>query len=359
MKKAKGIVMRSSSKLTVIFTEKGDFLEIPTPKEPPVVGQTIEVTIEPRRLSAFHNSLFKYATAAVLLIVLSISAFSLLFIPNMAVASVALDINKGVELLINKEGEVIKVQDVNGGLSIVEGLSLKGLDVYQAFDLILENAYQKGTLDETHNLILVNVVPVNNWGTNLIDTEKLRSLIRDEMTRRNMFGSVVVSQTNQKIQQEAKQQEMTVNSYLIYNRSEAEGIVVQPDALRNDVQIALLNANVSIFSLFPEESFEVRAQDRKGNSTDTQKEPAVQHAPENRPPANTEANTTESQNWPSGSNSSNWSAPKAPSEPPVDQSQQGTSPDLSIPSSGQASPDISGPKGSSPQQPTKPHIRGR
>jgi len=43
MEKTKGIVMRTSSKVTVIFTKKGDFLEIPTPKEPPVVGQTIEV----------------------------------------------------------------------------------------------------------------------------------------------------------------------------------------------------------------------------------------------------------------------------------------------------------------------------
>ena len=36
MEKTQGIVMRTSPKVTVIFTEKGDFLEISTPKEPPV-----------------------------------------------------------------------------------------------------------------------------------------------------------------------------------------------------------------------------------------------------------------------------------------------------------------------------------
>jgi len=46
----------------------------------------------------------------------------------MAVASVALDLNQGVELLINKDGKVIRVQDVNGGSNIVEGLSIKGLE---------------------------------------------------------------------------------------------------------------------------------------------------------------------------------------------------------------------------------------
>lgn len=138
--------MRTSPKVTGIFTEEGDFIEIPTPKEPPVVGQTIEVSLNPRRLFVFRNSVLKYASvAAVLFLVLSISAFYL-FIPNMAVASVSLDINKGVEILINKDGKVIKVQDVNGGPSIVEGLSIKGLDVYQAVDLIIGNAHHKGTL---------------------------------------------------------------------------------------------------------------------------------------------------------------------------------------------------------------------
>ena len=285
MKKTKGIVMRTSPKVTVIFT-KGYFLEIPTPKELPIVGQVIEVPINPKRSTLFHRSAMKYASvAAVLFLVLSISVFHL-FIPNMAVASVALDINKGVELLINKEGKVIRVQDVNGGSSLVEGISIEGLDAYQAIDLILENANHKGTLNETENLILASIVPINQWGTKLIDTEKLRNSIRDEMTRRNIYGSVVVSQANQEIQQQAKQLGMTVNSYLIYNRCAEKSIAVQPDSVRNDAQKALIDANVSASSLFLEECYEVKAQNRKGGSTDTQKGPAGQNGPENKVPSN-------------------------------------------------------------------------
>ncbi|KJR46506.1 hypothetical protein UF75_3118 [Desulfosporosinus sp. I2] len=368
MKKTKGIVMRTSPKVTVIFTVKGDFLEIPTPQEPPVVGQTIEVNLNPKRLFVFHNSALKYvATAAVLLLVLSISVFSLLFIPNMAVASVALDINKGMELLINKEGKVIKVQDVNGGSSILEGISIKGLDVYQAVDLIVKNANNQGTLNETQNLVLASVVPINKWGNQIIDTEKLRNSIRDEMTRSNLSGSVVVGQTNQKIQQEAKQQGMTVNSYLIYDRCEEKGIAVQPDTLRNNAQKALVDANVSVATLFPEESYEVKAQNWKGNSNDTKKEPTVQNGPEYKQPSTMKSNPTENhsytdrsenQNWSSGNNSSNWSAPKASSSPPVNQPPQGTSPDWSKPSSSQVSPSNKMPESSTPQQPTNPSYNG-
>ena len=367
MEKTKGIVMRTSTKVTVIYTEKGDFLEIPTPKELPVVGQTIEVNLNPRRFFVFHDSALKYAAAAaVLLLVLSISVFYLLFIPNMAVASVALDVNKGIELLVNKQGKVINVRDVNGGLSIVEGLSIQGLDVYQAVDLIVENANNKGTLNETQNLVLASVVPVNKWGTQIIDTEKLRNTIRDEMTRRNLSGSVVVGQTNQKIQQEAKQQGMTVNSYLIYDRCEEKGIVVQPDVLRNgNVQKALADANISVSSLFPEESFEVRAQNWKDNTVDSKKEPTVQNGSQEKQPSNMESTEnhgytdgSKNQNWSSNSNSSNWSEPNASGSSPSNQPLQGTPPDWNKPSSGQVSPGNSRPESSSQQQPTNPPYNG-
>ena len=113
------------------------------------------------------------------------------------------------------------------------------------------------------------------------------------MTLRNIFGSVVVIQANQKLQQEAKQQGMSVNSYLIYNRCEEKSIAVQPDSVRNNAQKALVDVKVSAASLFPEECYEVKAQNRKGNSTDTQKGPAGQNGPENKGPSNGESNTTE------------------------------------------------------------------
>lgn len=70
MEKIKGVVMRTSPKVTVIYTVESDFLEIPTPKDSPIVGQTIEVDLNPKRL-IFHNSALKYvAVAAVMLLVL-------------------------------------------------------------------------------------------------------------------------------------------------------------------------------------------------------------------------------------------------------------------------------------------------
>lgn len=97
--------MRTSDTVTVIYTEKGDFLEIPTPEKPPLLGQTIEITVKPQRKSSLNPSWLKYsAAAAVFLLVFSLSAFYLLFNPNMAVASVELELNQGITLTLNKEG---------------------------------------------------------------------------------------------------------------------------------------------------------------------------------------------------------------------------------------------------------------
>jgi len=357
MDKIKGIVMRTSPKFTVLYTSKSDFIEIPTPKEQPVVGQTINVNLNPKRLFIVHNSNFKYvAVAAVMLFVLSISVFSLLFIPNMAVASVALDINnnKGVELLINKDGKIIKVPDVNGGSKILEGISTKGLDIYQSVNLIIENAHQKGMLDVTQNLVMASVVPINNKKTQIIDTEKLRNTIREVMTRKCLTGSVVVSQANQKTQLEATQHGLTVNDYLIHIKCENKGITVEPDALRNDVQKAMMDANVCITSLFPEDSFEVRAQILKDNSTDTKKMPNAPSSPAVIHPST--MNSTQSHGYmapslkqsPSSSSTASNGMKPMQVKPPVSNK----------PSSGQVPP-ANLPKMLSPTHPMNPSYNGK
>lgn len=259
MEQTKGIVMRTSNKTTVIYTEKGDFYEIPTPKEVPLVGQTIEINLNSTGFSQLKTFALKYAAAAaVLLLALSISAFYLLYLPNKAVASVALDLNQGIELLVNREGKVIKAQNVNGASTLLEGLSVKGSDIYQAVDLILENAHNKGTLNQTQNLVLARVIPLSSRGDQMIDTESLRNTIRDELLRSNLSGNVVVGKADEATQLEARKHGMTVNSYLIYERSQQQGVEIQPDTLRNDLQKALNDAKISVPSLFPEENLEVK-----------------------------------------------------------------------------------------------------
>lgn len=263
MKKVKGVVMRVSGSKTVVYTREGDFLEIPTPKDRPPVGRTIEVTLPSQRPWLKHFLLKYAAAAAVLILAVVMGVVNPLLGPGAAVASVALDINYGVELLVNKEGKVIKARDVSRESDyMVDGPGLKGQDIYQAVELILDDAGKKGVLGKDENLVLVSVVPLNKRGVNVVDEARLRSVVREEMISKNIYGVVMVSQADKETKQRAENLGISVNSYMVYERCQQDGLNVQADTFRGgDIQKALAGANTSVTGLFPEKSFEVRKQD--------------------------------------------------------------------------------------------------
>lgn len=260
--------MRTSKKVTAIYTEKGDFIEVPTPKEIPRVGDMIEVDIKNKRLPLYSQSWLKYtASAAILLLVFSLAAFNILALPNMAVASVSLDMNKGIELLVNKDGKVIEVRDVNGGAYMVEGLSLTGQDPYQAINLIIENAVKSGELEESENLIFVRIVPLSQWFDNNLDKETLKRSIEAEMSRLNVAGNLIVGESNEEVRKEAIEHGMSVNDHIMYERFQENGIVVQPEALRgSDPKQVLSDTNMNISDLFPGECTEIRSSMQSGRT---------------------------------------------------------------------------------------------
>jgi len=263
MKKVKGVVMRVSGSKTVVYTREGDFLEIPTPKDRPPVGRTIEVTLPSQRPWLKHFLLKYAAAAAVLILAVVMGVVNPLLGPGAAVASVALDINYGVELLVNKEGKVIKARDVSKESDyMVDGPGLKGQDIYQAVELIMDDAGKKGVWGKDENLVLVSVVPLNKRGVNVVDEARLRSVVREEMISKNIYGVVMVSQADKETKQRAENLGISVNSYMVYERCQQDGLNVQADIFRGgDIQKALAGANTSVTGLFPEKSFEVRKQD--------------------------------------------------------------------------------------------------
>ncbi|MCL4441660.1 MAG: anti-sigma factor domain-containing protein [Firmicutes bacterium] len=281
MRRVKGVVMRTSEGKTVVYTKEGDFLEIPTPADLPPVGQVIVVDM-PSQKPSIKLFLMKYAAvAAVLILVTLLGVVNPLFGPGAAVASVALDINYGIELLVNKEGKVIEARDVSGGSDyLVDGPGLKGRDIYNAVVLILDDAGKKGVLqkEKDENLVLVSVVPLSKEGVNVVDEARLRSVVREEMISKNIYGVLMVGQADEETKRRAENLGMSVNNYMVYERCQEDGLNVQAEAFSSgNIRKTLAGANVSLPGLFPDKSVEVRQQDcsswigqggKTGNSTE-------------------------------------------------------------------------------------------
>ncbi|AGA68877.1 hypothetical protein Desdi_1371 [Desulfitobacterium dichloroeliminans LMG P-21439] len=273
MKKNLGMVMRISTKMMVILTEKGDFLEIPTPNIPPKIGDTIEVNLKPKRSGLPNRSWWKYtASAAALLLGMSLTAFYVFALPNMAVASVALDMDRGdkdqsIELLVNNDGKVIEVRDMSGGTSIPDNQTLEGKDAYQAIDLIIENAAKEGNLKSNENLVLARLIPLSKWMNSNLDSEVLKTSIQNEMSRLNLQGNLVVGQSDEKIREKALDHGMSVNSHLIYERCQERGIDLHPDAIQSgNLQKALSDVKTNVTDLFPNESIEIKLPQQSMNN---------------------------------------------------------------------------------------------
>lgn len=260
MPKLQGIVMKTRQDSTIIYTAQGDFLQVPTPKIQPYVGEIIEANLKTPKI--FKPTIWKLASvAAVLLLILSLTLFNVLSIPQTAAASVVLDYSQSVVLQVDKDAKVIQIQNPHGDNHVIPGGSLKGMDIYQAVEIILSKAGSANLMTKNSNLVLASVIPLNSAGSNVVDTDKLRSSIQAEMLQSNMFGEMMVTKTDPGALKKAAQMGMSVNEYLIYTKLTQSGEHMDPNALSDgNIPDMLAKTNTSLESLFPQESYQIKPQ---------------------------------------------------------------------------------------------------
>lgn len=255
MKKTTGIVMKTSKKVTILYTESGDYLEIKTPKGTPTLGQVLEIELpEPKPLR--HRLLKFGSVAAILLLALSLSVFNFISGPNTAVAAVVIDMDTSMELLINRDAKVLKAIDVTqrSGDSPANQ-QLQGMDLYTAVDLIIDKAHQEGVFNQADRLILTSIIPMDDQPVDVIDQGKLRETIERHMLNENISANMMVIKTDETTHNSAQSLGMSVNHYQIYKRIQEKGLIVTTDGSNSkDTHLMLAEANTTLMSLFPKES---------------------------------------------------------------------------------------------------------
>ena len=271
MKKTTGIVMKTSKKVTILYTESGDYLEIKTPKGTPTLGQVLEIDLpEPKPLR--HRLLKFGSVAAILLLALSLSVFNFISVSNTAVAAVVIDMDTSMELLINRDSKVLKAIDVTqrSGDSPTNQ-QLQGMDLYTAVDLIIDKAHQEGVFNQADRLILTSIIPMDDQAVDVIDQDKLRESIERHMLNENISANMMVSQTDENTRKAAQSLGMSVNHYQIYKRIQEKGLIINADGSNSkDTLHMLAEANTTLISLFPKESMAISPQngmhEEKSNS---------------------------------------------------------------------------------------------
>jgi len=270
MKKTTGIVMKTSKKATILYTESGDYIEIKTPKATPALGQVLEIEL-PTPKPLRHRFIKFASVAAILLLALSLSVFNLVSGPTTAVAAVVMDMDTSMELVIDRDAKVLKVIDLTQGSGNPSNLQLQGVDIYTAVDLIIDKANRQGVFNQANRLILTSIIPMDNQPVDVIDQTKLRKSIERHMLEENISANMMVSQTDENTRKAAQSLGMSVNHYQIYKRIQEKGLIINADGSNSkDTLHMLAEANTTLISLFPKESMAISPQngmhEEKSNS---------------------------------------------------------------------------------------------
>lgn len=272
MPKLQGIVMKTKKNVTTIYTEQGDFLQIPTPKTEFAIGETITIDLGRKTFrSSIRSPLWQIiSAAAVLLMVLSLTLFNVFSAPQAAAASVELNYGQSIVLQVDKDAKVITVQNPRGHFISPVAKELKGMDIYQAVNHVLSDAQANHLMAENNNLVLASILPLTSGSTNIVTADKLRSSMRADMVKDNLFGDLMVADVDQEIQRKAAQLGLNINNYLIYSKLVQTNKSADPSTFSTEnISNILSKANVSVENLYPQESCQIMPP----NSTNPQNMP--------------------------------------------------------------------------------------
>jgi len=110
---------------------------------------------------------------------------------NQTASIVQLDVNPSIELLVDKEGDVLKTNALNSdGQKVLEGMKLKGADADTAVNAIVGSLLRHGYIDEVANSILLTVEDEDSLrGAKL--KEELTEEINGILSKTNLNASIL------------------------------------------------------------------------------------------------------------------------------------------------------------------------
>lgn len=240
--KTSGVVVEVHKRNTVaVYTNDGQFINIPAPSDNLKPGDVIEV-IQPKtglfRKRSFATRILPTA-AAVLALVMFLSMY-LSFFSAPVSAYVALDMNPSIELTVDKNAKVIEVTHINNDADkLLKNLKLKEQDVYEATDLIIEKAISLGYLSvDKQNMVAASVIPVGE--NSVIAQDKLQSIIKNKMQTRMINGLVIVNTSNEQIREDAAKNGLSVNRYMVMEHYQESGMNISASEINSKNMMDLM-----------------------------------------------------------------------------------------------------------------------
>lgn len=228
----RGTVMKITDRYIVVLCEDGTFCNLPQPPSLSALGDTITLPMERsrgggrRRMRSFSR--IWVAAAALLLFV---GAFISVYLKHASVEPltlVAIDINPSMEMTVDPKGEIRSVVWNNEEASgLAAAIDFEGEPFDRSFQLLVDRAKAQGYLnadDPEKRWVFVSIVgPMDAMWREGIS----RVLPEDGPLRLHMY-TASMEQAEQ-----AKQAELPLNKYIVYEEARQRGIELDAEMLRH------------------------------------------------------------------------------------------------------------------------------
>lgn len=218
--KVTGLVVEVNRRTCVLLTPDGEFVEALNPG-----GQKLqpgeEVTLTRCQPFPWYRGL---ALAACLLVaVIGWMVYSRL-LPS-AVAYVSLDLNAGLELAVDSQGQVIQATGFNPEAeNLLEQVEVKGMPVNQAIESLIDKAVEIKYIDPAEDNELLLTVQANpRAAAPAIDRKAVEGAAARAIKKNNIEARLSVAPIEPELRQEAKKQGVSAGRYLLYQEAKTKG----------------------------------------------------------------------------------------------------------------------------------------
>lgn len=218
----RGIVIKTEGRWMWVATEDRRFVRSSLPSYEVRPGQEILVT--PSQFVAAGPP-YRWPLVAGLLVLLLFGAtLARVLSPGGPVAYLALDINPSLELAVNSVGRVTDILPLNqDARSLLQGLSLEGREVYETLDEIVQKSVEEGYISaDRENLVLLTIIPARTED-NPLNASRLKEVVLSRMAQTGVRGRVGIQTASLEERKKARQEGISVNSYLIIKKASLMG----------------------------------------------------------------------------------------------------------------------------------------
>lgn len=145
-----------------------------------------------------------FALALASLLFISTIGLNFLFNPNQSLTTIAFDVNPSIEIEINKNDEITKVNAINeDAVRVLDGMNLKGVELNVAVNALIGSMIKHGYINELANSILISVDSDDIEKENNLQNQLMEEI--GKMIQSNNFEGAILTQSIDKDDQEIEE----------------------------------------------------------------------------------------------------------------------------------------------------------